>query len=337
MKAQAGTIVCFGEVLLRLSAAAGNSMRDASRFDLHVGGAEANVAAALANLGFPTRMVSTLPDNDLGLNAVRALRGEGVDCSGISTKAGRMGVYYLTPAKGAAGGKVLYDRTASSFASCDVPDAALLDGARHLHLSGISLAVSADASRATRALAHAARERGLTISFDGNFRPSLWALTDRDSRPEIAELVDLADIFFGNHKDMALLLGREIGAEGGQYRRDAVLETFDAFPNLSAIASTARHIEPDGTHRLVARMDTASDSAESREHVLTGIIDRIGTGDAFSAGVLTVWLDDPAAVSRAVESGIALSALKHFMPGDFCRANREELAAAIEGGSDVTR
>ena len=337
MMVQTGTVVCFGEILLRLSAATGSSLRDASRFDVHVGGAEANVAAALANLGLPTRMVSTLPDNDLGLNAIRALRREGVDCSGISTEAGRMGVYYLTPANGAAGGKVLYDRTASSFASCDAPDAARLDGARHLHLSGISLAVSAEASRTTRAIAHAAKERGLTISFDGNFRPSLWAQTERDSRSEIAELVGLADLFFGNHRDMSLLLGREIGAEGGKYRRDAVLATFDAFPNLSAIASTARHIEPDGTHRLVARMDTPGDSAESSERVLTGIIDRIGTGDAFSAGVLAVWLDDREALGKAVESGIALSALKHFMPGDFCRATREELAAAIEGGSDVAR
>ena len=332
-----GEVVCFGEILLRLSPTAGASLRDASQLDLHVGGAEANVAVALANLGVSTRMVSSVPDSDLGQNAIRALRREGVDCSGVRTGAGRMGVYYLSPATGPVGGKVLYDRAATSFASCDMPDPAILEGARHLHLSGISLAVSEAASRATREFARSAKERGLTISFDGNFRPSLWALTERDPRAEIAELVGMTDLFFGNHGDMALLFDHQFAADGEERRREAALATLEAFPNLSAIASTARHVERDGSHRVVARIDTAATSVESEDRVLTGIVDRIGTGDAFGAGVLSVWLEDPTDLKRAVESGMALSALKHFTPGDFSRASREELASAMAGGVDVTR
>ncbi|WP_022673329.1 sugar kinase [Novosphingopyxis baekryungensis] len=330
-------VVCFGEVLLRLSPSGGGSLRDAARLDLHVGGAEANVAVALANLGIETRMVSALPDDDLGRNAIKALRREGVDCSGIAIGTGRMGVYFLTSATGTASGKVLYDRMGTAFAACAEPDSTLLDGARHLHLSGISLAVSAGAARATHGFASAAKQRGMTVSFDGNFRPSLWARTDRDPRAEVAELVAMADLFFGNHKDISLLLGRDFSGDGGQRRREAALAALEAFPNLSAIASTARHVERDGSHRIIARVDSADASAESAELVLTGIVDRIGTGDAFSAGVLAAWLGAPPDMTRMVESGMALSALKHFMPGDFCRANRDELAAAMAGGGDVAR
>ena len=334
---QRPAVVCFGEILLRLSAPGGRSLRDTRHLDIHVGGAEANVAVALANLGFATRMVSTLPDNDLGRNAVRALRREGVDCSGLAIGTGRMGVYYLSPAIGPVGGKVLYDRMGTAFATCDLPDDSVLEGARHLHVSGISLAISATASQATRRLVRSAKERGLSISYDGNFRSSLWAQSDRNPRTEIAELISMTDLFFGNQKDMALLLDRVFCADDGECRRDAALATLEAFPNLLAIASTSRRIERDGSHRIKARIHSTDDSAESGERVLSGIVDRIGTGDAFAAGVLAAWLEKPADLKNAVECGIALSALKHFMPGDFCRANLDELARSVAGVSDVER
>lgn len=330
-------IACFGEVLLRFSPADGQSLRDTSRLDLHVGGAEANVAVALASLGFGTRILTTLPDNDLGEHAIRALRREGVDCSGIAIAEGRMGSYFLRPAAGPISGKVIYDREGSAFAQAASDDSDHLDGANHLHLSGISLAVSEAASGATRRLARAAKERGLTISFDGNFRPSLWARTKRDPRAEIAELVSLADLFFGNHKDMAILLQREFSAEGGDRRREAACAGLQAFPNLAAIASTARHVQADGSHQIVARIDTRESQAESVPRVLNNIVDRIGTGDAFSAGLLSGWLDDPEDLARAVEAGMALASLKHFMSGDFCRASRDELENAMKGGADVAR
>lgn len=331
------TIACFGEVLLRFSASEGQSLRDTAQFDLHVGGAEANVAVALANLGFGTRMLTSMPDNDLGELAIRALRREGVDCSGIAIAEGRMGSYFLRPAAGPISGKVVYDREGSAFAQAASCDPALLDGANHLHLSGISLAVSETASNVTRRLAHAAKERGLTISFDGNFRPSLWTKAKRDPREEITELVALADLFFGNHKDMAILLERDFSADGSERRREAACAGLEAFPNLSAIASTARHVQADGSHHIVARIDTRDRQAESVPRVLNNIVDRIGTGDAFSAGLLSGWLDDPADLGRAVEAGMALASLKHFMPGDFCRASRAELEDAMKGGADVVR
>ena len=331
-------VACFGEILLRLSPTGGAAVRDTGALDVHVAGAEANVAVGLANLGYAATMLTVLPSNDVGTLAVKALAREGVDTTRIARAAGRMGLYFYTAPAGPRQGSVTYDRQGSAFALAGDYDAdMLLDGANHLHVSGISLAVSERASRATRVLARAAKDRGMTLSFDGNYRPSLWQASGRDGRDEIAEMVGMADLFFGNHKDISLLLGREFSGDGGARRREAALATLDAFPGLSAMSSTARHVENGTTHHIVARIDTRERAAESAERVLTGIVDRIGTGDAFAAGVLAGWLADADDLQRAVDGGAALAALKHYQSGDFSRANAADLEAAMGAAADVSR
>ena len=332
-----GVVACFGEVLLRFTAGDGATLRDASRLDVHVGGAEANVAVALANLGKATRMISALPDSALGTLARKALRREGVDTAHTVTRNGRMGAYFLTPAAGPRGGDVVYDRAHSAFAGLDSVDPAALDGATHLHVSGISLAVSEASSAATRGLAKEAKARGMSLSFDGNYRPSLWQASGRDGRGEIAEMVGMADLFFGNHKDATLLLGREFSGDGDTRRREAALALLGAYPSLQCVASTARHIENGTTHHIVARIDSRAEAVEGTERILTGIVDRIGTGDVFAAGVLAGWLSDPADLQTVVDGGAALAALKHYEPGDFCRATYQEWVAAMQGANDVSR
>ncbi|WP_271077288.1 sugar kinase [Aurantiacibacter sp. MUD61] len=335
-----GLIACFGEVLLRFAPRGGASLRDTHGLDLHVGGAEANVAVGLANLGLATRMITILPENDLGMLARKQLAAQGVDCSGIGSGAGRMGSYFATPAIGVRRGDVLYDRADSAFARFAAdnfdPEAAL-EGARHLHLSGISLAVSETASSATRALAKAAKTRGLTLSVDGNYRPSLWEVAGRDPRPAIAELVAQADLFFGNHKDVSLLLNAEFPGDGEDRRRAAAEALLSEFRNLSTIASTARHVDEHGAHHLVGRIDMREAQAQSATRILANVVDRIGTGDAFAAGVLSGWLADPDNLSNAIERGMALAALKHYTPGDFSLATEAELRGAMEGAADVAR
>lgn len=336
--APTGIVACFGEVILRLSPTGGATLRDAGHLAVHCGGAEANVAAGLANLGHATRMITALPHNDLGQHAIRALRREGVDVSHVSTPPGRMGTYFLTPASGTRQGAVLYDREGSVFAGfVDYDFDAALAGVSHVHISGISLAVSEAAACASQALVDRARERGLTVSFDGNFRPALWDRTDRDPRPIIAAMVDKTDLFFGNHKDIALLLGRDFSADGPERRREAAQAALGEFASLRAIASTARHVDADGTHRIVGRIDTPDRSETSTERLITGIVDRLGTGDAFAAGVLHRWLVDNEDLLPALESGMALAALAHFTPGDFSLANLNELEATMAGGGDVRR
>lgn len=336
----ADAIACFGEILLRLSPQGGTPLRTAAALDLHVGGAEANVAVGLACLGWPTRMISSLPDDALGERARGALVAHGVATRHVGTREGRMGVYYFTPPAGPRPAKVLYDRDHSAFAGAGAdaydPDRAL-EGCRHLHVSGISLALGEASTAATFALLDAARAKGLSVSFDGNFRPALWAKSDRDPRVIVARAVSATDLFFGNHKDVSLLLGATFSGDGEERRREAALAALEAFPNLAGIVSTARHVLDGAIHSLVGRYDTREMAIASRERRLSGIVDRIGTGDAFAAGFLDGWLSSPNDGRRALESGMALAAIKHFTPGDFSTSDRSELEAALGEAADVSR
>ena len=335
---QKGIVACFGEVLLRYSSSGGQDLRNAAALDVYPGGAEANVAVGLANLGRATRMISALPANELGALARRALLREGVDTSFIDEAPGRMGIYYVTPAGPLRQSSVIYDRAGSSFAlHRDLDATAALENAQHLHVSGISLAVSEASRASTLALAQHARDKGLTISFDGNYRPALWHTQNCDPQPVIAQMVRLTDLFFGNHKDMGLLLARDFSGTAAARRREAAITGFAAFPNLSAIASTARHVDETDTHHIVGRIDTPSTEVQSSERVLANVVDRIGTGDAFAAGIIDGWLDDPKDLTRALDQGMALAGLKHYARGDFSLARRTELQTAIMGSGDVLR
>jgi 2-dehydro-3-deoxygluconokinase len=336
----AGAIVCFGEVLLRYSAPAPLLLAQARQLDVCTGGAEANVAVALSRLGHRTRMLTVLPDNVLGQRAKADLASHGVDVAHILHREGRMGSYFLDMASGLRGGKVTYDREHSAFAKSRAADWPLfdwLDGVSHLHLSGITLALSQDLTDASLALASAAKAKGATISFDGNFRAALWEKSQRDPRAAIARLFGVADLVFANHKDAELLLGREFSGEGPARRREAALALLEAFPGIAAIASTARNIENAATHHISARIDTRQIAAETDQWRIAGIVDRIGTGDAFAAGVLHSWFDQPTDLASAARNGLGLMALKHSTPGDASFASVADLAAVAGSIPDIAR
>ncbi|PTD18559.1 sugar kinase [Sphingomonas fennica] len=332
-----GPVLCFGEMLLRLSATGRGLLLQEERLDARFGGAEANVAVALAKLGRPAAMATILPDNAIGDAAIDALRRHGVIIDGIARRDGRMGLYFLTPGAGVRASAIFYDRADSVFARARPGDfdwPALLAGAGRLHLSGITPALGPDSAELALEAVRAARAAGVPISFDGNYRARLWEAWDSDPRAILTELIRHADLLFGNHRDIALLLGRAFHGDGPERRREAALAAFAAFPNLRRIASTARHIEDADRHRLTARIDTPDAAFETAEIEVAGIIDRIGTGDAFAAGVLHSLADGEAA---AAETGLALAALKHSIPGDFSLSGPRELAAFREGGRDVKR
>lgn len=328
------TIAVFGEVLLRLAPQHGVSLRRASGLDVHAGGAEANVAVGLAQLGHAARVISMLPDGALADVARRRLAAEGVDLAHLGKGPGRMGLYFHEPAAGARGGGVIYDRAGSAFAlaGADAYDCATaLAGVEHLHLSGISPAVSEAAAEATLALATAARAQGASISFDGNFRASLWAATDRDPRTVLAPLVALADIAFLNHRDAGMLLERDFA---GESPRMVAAAMFAAFPQLGALVSTRREPQLGGVQFVGARIDRPDRFEEADEVPLPPVVERIGTGDAFAVGVLDRWLADCDDLAGALAQGLALMALKHAMPGDMPDFTRADLAG---GKSDIAR
>ncbi len=334
-----GPIVFFGELLIRLTAPGNELLMQTPSLNLHVGGAEANVAVGLSHLGHDCKMVSIVPDNALGRGAVSAIRAHGVDCQRVVTGPGRMGLYFLQVGAGLRASEIVYDRAGSSFAqaSADAFDwDRLLAGAGLLHLSGITPALGPQSSNHALAAARAARRLGIPVSFDGNYRAMLWEAWDSDPRAILTELIGMADIMFGNHRDLSLVLGRTFSGDGEDRRREAAAAGFAAFPDLKLIASTVRHTVSADHHRIAARIDLRDSAYQSEEIDVTGIVDRIGAGDAFAAGVLHAHLGGGDAKAMA-ESGLALTCLKHSLPGDASLFRQADIDAFMAGGLDVRR
>ncbi|MFL6721606.1 MAG: PfkB family carbohydrate kinase [Sphingomonas sp.] len=332
-------IVCFGEMLLRLAAPGRELLLQNGRLDVHVGGAEANVAVGLACLGHETAMVSRVPNNRLGEAAIGYLRRYGVDTTGVSTGPGRMGLYFMSAGAGLRASEIVYDREASSFAvarSGDFDWGRLLEGADLVHFSGITAALGPESAALALAAAEAASAQGIAISFDGNYRAQLWQRWDGDARAILSELVAHAEILFGNHRDVSLLLGKEFSGEGQDRRREAAEAGFAAFPKLKLIASTARHVIDADTHGVAARVDARDACAQTEEVTIAGIIDRIGAGDAFAAGILH-GLRTGRDLDWTVRAGLALTALKHSLPGDASLFAERDIDAFIRGELDVRR
>jgi 2-dehydro-3-deoxygluconokinase len=332
-------IVCFGELLLRLSAPHHELLFQSDTLKAHFGGAEANVAVGLACLGHRTGMVSRVPAHRLGDAAIDYLRRHGVDTAGVMRGGDRLGLYFLAPGAGLRASEIVYDRTGSSLATAELglfdwPKR--LEGADRLHLSGITPALGPEPAALAVEAAKAARAAGIPVSFDGNYRARLWEAWDSDPRAILTDLVGHADILFGNHRDIALLLGRPFSGDGEERRREAAEAAFDAFPDLRLIASTARHAEAADINRLAARIDSRARGFQTEEVTLSGIVDRIGAGDAFAVGVLHA-LHSGGDEAEAARTGLALAALKHSLPGDASLFNQRDIDAFHAEGLDVRR
>lgn len=306
---------------------------------MEVGGAEANVAAGLASLGHHVKMLTRLPHNPLGDKARAALGAAGVDTTHIGRSTGRMGLYFLETGAGLRPSSIIYDRADSVFsrsAPGDFDFAAALEGSRLLHLSGITPALGAGGVALAQAAVAAANAAGVPICFDGNYRALLWDAWDCDPCAILTDVMQSATAMIGNHRDISLLLGKAFSGDGSERRREAAQAAFEAFPKLQLIASTARHIVNARHHRIAARVDTRGAAHQTPEVEVTDIIDRIGTGDAFAAGVLHKWLEGADIVTIA-HAGLAYTALKHSQAGDMCLISRDELEAFSSSGGDVRR
>lgn len=333
------SVTCFGELLLRLTPPGSQLMVQADSLELHPGGAEGNVAVGLANLGHEVRFAGLVSDNALGDRAVAALRSAGVDTRFLARAPGRMGLYFMEDGAGPRPSAITYDRAGSAFAEADpaaIDFAGALDGARLFHTGGITPALGPKGVALAQAANSAALAANVPICFDGNYRGALWSSWDSNPGAVLRELVADATILIGNHRDISLLLGKTFSGDGEDRRREAAEAAFDAFPKLQLIASTARHLVTSDHHRIAARVDSRAAAHQTDEIDVTGIVERIGTGDAFAAGVLHAWLKGGGERAMA-ESGLALTALKHTIPGDMCLINRATLESFTASGGDVRR
>ncbi|HEX8568632.1 MAG TPA: sugar kinase [Caulobacteraceae bacterium] len=336
-----GRVVCFGEVLLRLAAPGAEVLLQSPRLDVTVGGAEANVAVSLARFGHDARVITTLPANPLGAAARDELRRHGVDVSRIQFEPGRMGLYFLAPGAVTRPSEVTYDRAASAFACADpggVDWTQELQGAAWLHVSGVTPAVGPSAAEAALRAVRAARAIGVRVSFDGNYRAKLWALWDGDGPAIIRQLLEHADLAFVDDRDIVLVLGEDFSQSSGEERRAAAAAAaFRAFPGLARMASTVRVQHGVDDQELSADLYTREGRHSAGPFRLSGVVDRIGGGDAFAAGVLhglLTGLED----SDSLAFGLAAAALKHSIPGDFNLVGVDDVTALVAGGGlDVKR
>jgi 2-dehydro-3-deoxygluconokinase len=333
-------IVCFGELLVRLSGAEGEQLLQSPSLHVHFGGAEANVAVSLARFGHDAAMVSIVPPNALGAAAIAELRRHGVDTSGVVTGPGRMGLYFLTPGAVSRPSAVLYDRAGSAFASAaptTIDWSAALRGARWLHLSGIASALGERAAAANQRAADAALERGVAVSFDGNYREQLWAASGGDAKRLLRGMLASSEIAFVDDRDIALSLGIEIKGESLERRRSAAAAAFAAFPRLATICSTIREAESAQRQRLGGVMFTRTGELVARTYSLDGIVDRVGAGDAFAAGILhgrATRLAD----QDTLELGVAAAVLKHSIRGDFNLVSVSDVDQLVAAkGVDIRR
>lgn len=331
-------IVCFGEVLIRLSAPGREVLLQNMSLNAHVGGAEANVAVSLARFGLDARMVSLLPENVLADAAIGELRRHGVDTSLIARGAGRMGLYFISPGAIHRPSDVLYDRADSAFAraASDAIDwSKALDGADWLHLSGVTLAISAKTSVAALRAAKAARAAGVKVSVDCNFRQRLWDARGDDPRPVLGAIFAEADLMFADHRDIELVTGKK--AEGADKRAAAMEIAFATWPNLKRVAGTQRSVVSADHNELGGVMFTRDGRWTTKQYAVTPIVDRIGGGDAFAAGLL-YGLNTDLSDQDSLDFAIAAACLKHSIPGDFNLSSVADVRAFLsQNGSDVRR
>lgn len=337
-----GHVVCFGELLLRLGAPARQLLLQSPYLEVHTGGAEANVAVSLARMGHHARMVGLVADNALGESATGELRRHGVDTQAVGKADGRMGLYFLTPGAIQRPSEVLYDRAGSAFARHGGGEhdwKALLQGADWLHVSGVSPALGQLAADRTLQAVRAARAAGVKVSFDGNFRPKLWEAWHGDAAGILRSIMAEADLMFASHRDIQVVLGQAFSQETSHARFLAGAEAaFSAFPHLQRMAATQR-LQHSVDHHSLSAIDARRDGSSHVTPVyeLASIVDRIGTGDAFAAGVLhgeIAGMDD----AQGLHFGLAAACLKHSLPGDFNLFGVEEINALLgEGGFDVRR
>ena len=322
------TVLCFGEILLRLSSPHKELLLQSAHLDVAVGGAEANVAVSLSKFGHSAGVASTLPESALGRACAGELRRHGVQTDAIRFCDGRMGLYFLTHGAGHRPAEVLYDRAGSAFAaaSADAYDwNALLAGCKWLHVSGITPAVSNSAGEAAMRAVTAARQRGAKISFDCNFRARVWGARAKDAPAVLRKLCEQADLIFGDERDFAFMLG------------GTTKSAFEAFEHLQFVACTSRARQSADVQQLTGNLQGRRDTYTTRPYSLYGIVDRIGAGDAFAAGVLHGLISsfDP---QKTIDFATAAAVLKHSIPGDFNLASVADVELVLsEQQTDVRR
>ncbi len=340
-KDSSARVATMGEIMLRLKAPGFERLLQSPSFEATFGGGEANVAISLAHLGIASSFITALPANKVGDAAIAFLRGTGVDTSRIKRQGERMGIYYLEQGSGPRPSVVIYDRAGSSISSATIHDFdwdEIFTGCTWFHVTGITPALSESAAGLTIKAVEIAKAKGLTVSCDLNYRKNLWKYGK--SAPEtMARVLPHVDIVIANEEDVQKSLGitidQDVGSALDREKYEQLgCKVMEMYHNVRAIAITLREshsadhndwsamLVPRGTRKAIV----------SRKYVLADIVDRVGGGDAFAAGLIYGMLDGMND-QDALEFAVAASALKHTIPGDVNRVKVDEVRSLLEGNA----
>ena len=331
-------VVTFGEVMLRLKSPGVERLFQSPSLEASFGGDEANVAVSLAQFGVRVSFVSAIPANSIGDACLGELRKFGVDTSRVRRQGSRLGIYFLEAGANQRPSKVVYDRSGSAMAAAKPGDFdwdVVLDGASWFHLTGVTPAISQSAADLAIDAARRAREKGITVSCDYNYRKNLWKYGK--SAPDVMrELVRHVHVGIANEEDCQEALGIELdvdvasGSLATDRYRAVAARVLEEFPNLDKQVITLRESHSADRNGWSAVLHNGKDFLVSRRYDITDIVDRVGAGDSFGAGLiygLHAYGDD----ARALEFAAAASCLKHSILGDFNRVSVSEVEALVAG------
>ena len=321
----------FGEIMLRLTPPNYEKIRMTSSFDATYGGSEANIALALANLGIDSTFFSVVPDNSLGKSAIRMLRSNDVHCKPVilstpeETPTHRLGTYYLETGYGIRPSEVTYDRKHSAITEYDLSRVdldALLEGFDWIHLSGITPALSESCADFMLECLRKAKEKGLTVSFDGNFRSTLWSWDE--ARDYCTRCLPYVDVLLGiepyhlwkDENDHSAGDWKDgIPLQPSYEQQDEVFQHFvERYPNISCIARHVRYAHSGSENSLLAYMWYQGHTFESKKFTFN-ILDRVGGGDAFASGLIYAMMNNYKPMDM-INFAVASSVIKHTIRGD---------------------
>ncbi|WP_066629093.1 sugar kinase [Labilibacter marinus] len=318
-----GKVVVFGEVMLRLSTQEHLRFSQADKLNVTYGGGEANVAISLSNFGVDTKIVSRFPHNDIGDACLKSIKKFGVDTSHVLMGGKRLGIYFLETGADQRGSKVVYDRDDSSFATIKpgmINWEEVFKDADWFHWSGLSAAIAEDPTLVLAEAVNAAYAKGITISCDINLRANLWnyGKTPNDVLPP---LIKMCDVIFGNEYDAEQAMGIDVGENiRGKFTNESFVSSskmvMEKYPNIKKIVTTRRGNINASHNTLRGLMFNGQELFETSTYEITHIVDRVGGGDAFTAGVIYGLLDHSKIVQDTLNFAVAASSFKHTIMGD---------------------
>ena len=324
-------ITAFGEIMMRITPKDNMLIEDTDQFETYYGGTESNTLVTLSSLGNKTTYITKIPNDSLGKGVMRHLRKHNVGLEGVILGGDSLGLYFMEQGFGQRPSKVIYHRKGSSvntlkLAELDIDK--IFENANWFHVTGISLGISEHAKELAIELVKIAKERKMIVSFDFNYRSKLWTI--ESAREAYKEIMPYVDVCFGNIFDLNNLL--LIKEEDDNKTINKLLSMY----NIKYLINTKREIINSNSHSISAHAYTKETNYQTEKYSFE-ILDRIGAGDAFVAGVVHVLNQDINDIDNALKFGVKCDILKHFVKGDVLSITKEEVENFKLEGQDVIR